>query len=218
MKPILPLVTLLILTVQLYSQELEFEVMAGPTISRSRGNEYYNKEAKFKAGFFGGLGVSVRFDEKSSFNTRILYERKGFRMSRTASDFQCQNCDPIIFKYTLLEHQNYLVLPLLYGRTFGGDGVTFKLEGGPYVGYLLSRKSISTFGNDSTTVSKSTSYFTKFDAGLSVGMSILIPLNDKMKLRIGNINNVGLVNTSKSSFFDERTLSLQFVTGLVFGR
>jgi hypothetical protein len=205
-------------SIRSHSQQLQIEVIAGPSLVRLWGNDFDKEYTKAKVSFFAGAGLNFIFNEKSSLTTRLLFERKG---SVFKNDLELMdNNDPIVGsgKHKIVTHFDYLTLPLLYGRTFGKGKVKFKLEAGPYAGFLLAQRSITSWDGTTTETKDNTKNYKRLDAGVSAGINIVIPLYESFRLRIGNQYNLGLLDVADFSAGNEavRTLSIQFVTGLIY--
>jgi outer membrane protein with beta-barrel domain len=167
----------------IYAQNgIRIGLNAGATYSKFRGNELIeNTDAKID--FLIGVSFEYSLKENLSLKTNLNYERKSFVGVKTIGFI------PVEIKVT--SNFDYLSFPILIEYDFGNSQKLF-VNGGPFIGFLLSGKSKAGGfpTNDLTSLNK------KLDIGLSFGIGKKFYLNDKNNLNVEIRENLGLINIS----------------------
>ncbi len=158
--------------------------------------------------FLFGLVSNYYLSGNLSLKAELNYESK--RESFEIKAFQSE-IDPIFIEEGNKIKTNYqfITLPILLKYEFGNSNPFF-INGGPFLGYLISAK--ETFPNNE--IIEFSERMTNFDFGLSFGVGKMISLNDKNNLIIELRNNLGL--TSISKFVSAKTNSLNLIVGWNF--
>ena len=188
----------------------------GAGISFLRGLENIEKYHEPAMCFTAGISYLYNFSERFSFFSALDYERKGSVVKTTATD---QSGDPID---EIVAHANYdyLVIPLL-GRFSFGNSLKMFMNVGPYVGYLMKLTSVTEEKNViPQTELDLTDESYKYDFGLSAGLGVKIPINQKLSFNVEVRNNLGLVNTRSAHIEEEggavKTNSTNLLLGATF--
>lgn len=172
--------------------ELAFEGGAG--ISFIRGLENIEKYHEPALCFTAGISYQYSFSENFSFFSALDYERKGSVVSLQLSGLYVGPED--LKAHT---NYNYMVLPLLARYSFGKHLKMF-VNAGPYVAYLIKVTSVTEetdFVPHTELDLTDESY--RYDLGISAGLGLRIPVNEKMAFTVEVRNNLGLVNTLKEA-------------------
>lgn len=180
---------------------------SGSTLWTDASNDIEDTRLAFSSGLKAEYCLTQAFSIKSG----LLYELKGEQYTLLYTLESGEQVDRIV-KINL----NYMILPILI--TFKTKGSTnFYVDAGTFLGYLLSAKAKYKTG-DSKSSSNLGDYYKKFDFGLSIGVGLYIPVSEKYIINIGLKENLGLLNTSKSSshYYSEKTNSIGFELGLKY--
>jgi len=166
----------------------EFDVSVGynsATVTTS------NLNADYRGGLSAGVGVEQYFSDSWGIKAKVLYDQKGWANGYYTSS----NNFSITTDYAL----DYITVPLMADWHFGREK-NWYLNFGPYIGFLLSAKTIA----NSQDVK---SYFNSTDGGLDVGVGVRFPFANKNKFFIeinsqsgvANINNDNSGSTIRNS-------------------
>ncbi len=124
MKRLMLLVLLSPLTVSLYAQ---FKI--GPSFGYNQSTTTMSRSGVTVSEVYGfNYGITMMIGSDISFQPEILYVQKGMRIDSVKNDDY--------FEIT----SNYLEVPLLLNFSFGGEGVRFFFNFGPYIGYWMDGK------------------------------------------------------------------------------
>ena len=179
----------------------------GPSLRSLRGNDYLkNNDISF--GFSGGLTFQYNFTKLLSLRTNISFERKGLTKKIQATD----ELGKPIGEITIQSNFDYLTIPLLARFTFGKK-IHFFVNAGPFMGYLLKQKEVVEAFEDYT---DNTDDFKRLDFGITTGLGMSIPIQDKLLLTVEIRNNLGMVNTSHISIANDGSIKT-ISTSLLFG-
>ncbi len=179
----------------------------GPSLRSLRGNDFLkNNEISF--GFSGGLTFQYNFTKLLSLRTNISFERKGLTKKIQATD----EFGKPIGETTIQSNFDYLTIPLLARFTFGKK-IHFFVNAGPFMGYLLKQKEVVEAFEDYT---DNTDDFKRLDFGITTGLGMSFPIQDKLLLTIEIRNNLGMVNTSHISIVNDGSIKT-ISTNLLFG-
>ena len=184
----------------------------GPNISQVRGNNFANDQSLF--GFTAGAFVRYSINSHTFLSGGLQYERNGF----TIPDLVFADPFGNPRKGDVQSQFNYLVLPLMAEYSFG-TRITFSIKSGPFVGYLLQRKTIVKWDdNQSDDQPFGDSDKHRFNFGLGVGAGVYFPLNKKLLLELNIEDHLGLTNVTGGSLANgnEKTNALNFTAGLVY--
>ncbi len=142
-------------------------------------------------GFSSGIFFQYNLSKVVSLRTNIAFERKGSILTS-----QVPTINGIPFgEVTINTNFDYLTLPILV-RTSFGEKVDFFVNVGPYFSYLLKQTSISKGENIPTTTTDNTSLSNRFDAGISTGLGLSVPIKTNFAFSFEARNNLGLYNVS----------------------
>ena len=180
----------LIFTSSIYSQ-IKIGVNAGATYSKP-----YEGYMGFDAGIDFLIGASFEYylNENLLLKTNLNYERTSFGDSSPFTD----NRGILIGQVKVTTNFDYLTIPIMAKYEFG-NSKNFFVNGGPFLGFLLSLENkviTSTRQTTFTTLTK------KIDVGLSFGIGTKIYINDKSDLNIELRENLGLLNLSDDEVYE----------------
>ena len=173
-------------------------------MSVMRGNEILN-EHKSLFTFAAGAFVQWNLDQQFSIRVPLLFERKGSKVENEA----LLSGQEVMIRYT------YLTLPVLFRLNVGDKKLRYFLNAGPYLAYLIDYGMFSEGEpvSDNFTTTKS---FKKFDAGISGGMGVSLPIKAHFTLSLEIRNNLGLMNISDLPVYGDGSIKTN-VTQLLLG-
>jgi hypothetical protein len=196
-----------------YAQQTQLIIRGGPNLSYVRGNSLDNDQSLF--GFTAGAFARYALNKHTFLSTGIQYERNGFMIpDLTFTDPYGNN----LRKGDVYSRFNYLVLPMMAEYGFG-SGITFSIKGGPFIGYLLQKRTFIKWDNNQTddqTFGDSGKH--RFNFGLGAGAGAYFPLNKKFLFELNIEDHLGLTNVSGGSLSngDQKTNALNLTAGLVY--
>ena len=185
-------------------QKMFLKFRGGWNISRNIG-EQNNNSYSVRNGFSTGISLVYRFNENSSLQTDVLFERKGYNMQDSSySYFRYVPGDYPIDEVDTKIDIDYLVIPLLYNVCFGNP-VLFYFNTGPYAGLNLNARctgiAIDEYSSDNRyTLTKTyvyddiEGYIKDMDWGWVLGGGIQFPVFGRYKMDIEFRYNKGLKN------------------------
>jgi hypothetical protein len=198
-----------------FGQHYQFELLGGPSIVTLRGNSLNNHKSKI--GFIAGLGLTLNVNNRSSLNTQLSYEQKGSKGNLEIFTTDNDGNFAGVINYKFISSYNYITLPLLYGYEFGKT-IKLKIQGGPYVGYLMNSSIIGDNNDvdDNNEKVKTTDWHNRTDLGISIGLNLYFPIKESLFLKIGVADNIGLIDINKSKYNmeAEKTNSINLLVGL----
>ncbi|MCK4345863.1 MAG: PorT family protein [Bacteroidales bacterium] len=185
-------------------QRMFLKVRGGLNLSRNIGDQH-NNSYSVRNGFSTGISLVYRYNENSSLQTDVLFERKGYKM-QDSSDFYFRYVPgdyPIDEVDTKIDI-DYLLIPLLYNARFGNP-VSFYFNTGPYAGLNLNARctgiAINEYSRDNRYTLIEThvyddieGYIKDIDWGWVLGGGIQFPVFGRYKLDIEFRYNYGLIN------------------------
>ncbi len=152
---------------------------------------------------FFGLAGQYNINEHFSIKTGIGVEGKGFEhdygLPGTPNGL-VKSIKNDTFSFTNL---NYLVVPVLAKAVFTRNHLYLLINGGFYVGYLLSaNNSVNDFDTSANPMNhyyNSIKDYSRLDFGLVGGLGLGIKLNKRLNLEIEGHINYGLINIASPS-------------------
>jgi opacity protein-like surface antigen len=206
----------LILCSKAFNQDskLSLGIELSPTFSWLRGNANVGTSDS-RIGYSAGLGTEYAISPQIAIKSGISYERKGSNPDLTMTNNSGEGMGTLKVK----NNYDYLVVPVLVSFSTKGK-VKDYFNAGPYVGYLISQKTImGSFDNIPATTIDGTDKTKRIDFGLSLGCGLSIPVGDKLLFDLGLKGNFGLINTSKKVepySGDIKTNSIALLIGLKY--
>jgi hypothetical protein len=202
MKRIITVLSFTFLSVGLFAQNkilLGFE--GGGGIRYLYGNWIADKENPILGGS-AGLTFQYNLSKIFSFKTGISYDRKGWGQLITITDNQGNNS----YKTTAKFNFDYIIVPLLIKASFGNK-IKYFVNTGPYFGYLInSSRFISGEGfrpDKNNDIDEGE--LLKSDFGLSTGLGLCYPINEKFNISLEIRNNYGLKNLNSGKYSNVNT-------------
>lgn len=183
---------ILILSTTAFSQQHTFEagIEGGAGYAHISGISINENDYQLKPVFSSGLTFMYNFHKRFSIRTGASFEKKG---GRAQGDFPDPNGNKI-GEYKTDIGLDYITVPLLI-RLTQGKKFRFFGEVGPYFGRLL--KSTFTYSGPNVTgvlVADFTSYYKRFDIGITGDVGISLPLSKALRLAVALRYNYGLYN------------------------
>lgn len=196
-----------------FSQEHRFSigVTASPTLTSTRGTSSFVKYEESKMAFSFGATFNYKIHRNFSLQADLSFERKGSVQHIEESKSQGYY-EGTSFKVN--NNFDYLTLPLLARATFGNK-VNFFVNAGPFVGFLLRQEEVRTAEGFPTDRINYTDVYKRFDAGITIGAGVLIPIKERFSISFEGRNNLGLVDIEKPSS-TLKTNSVNLLFGLVY--
>jgi len=220
MKQLLLFICLLF-SITVFSQQNKFDlgIIGGPSITYLRSSAK-NSKISPNIGFYAGVSAQYNFNKYCALHTEMAFERKGDATKVTLTDINGNviGTPKFTFQY------NCLTLPVLFRASFG-EKVKFFLNAGPYVSYLLKAEYKNILGYNSSDGNNfnETSYLHKIDVGITQGLGIIIPVQNKLYLSCELRDNLGIVGLFKSTNYSNgqsynHSLALLFGLNYKFGK
>jgi hypothetical protein len=214
----------LILGILLFNSSLVFGqtknfnigIEGGPSLISLYGNDMVKSYNELSLGFSGGLSFQYNFSKLVALRTNLSFERKGLTSKIQETDEYGNPIEELTFHSNF----NYLTLPLL-GRLDFGKRINFYVNVGPYLGYLLSSREITEASGDfPKSEIDDTDDYKKLDFGITSGLGIIFPIQEKLLLSVEIRNNLGLTNISLLPVFNDgsiKTNSTNLLIGISYG-
>jgi opacity protein-like surface antigen len=177
---------------------VEYGFNAGYNISTVVSSE---DNADSGNGFNVGFAADFYFSDRWSIKGKLIYDQKGWD-NDVITDLDTGNT------YDTNYNLNYLTVPVMANWHFGKKR-NWYLDFGPYVGFLMSAED-TRFGADVK------DYFNSTDFGLSYGIGVKIPLNNKVKLSLEYEEQTGFSNVFKNATYNVTNSRSSFNVGLNF--
>lgn len=171
-----------------------------------------------KPAIYGSGGFIFQFNFKNflSLKTGVSYQRKGYQLKDLL--FVDGSTGNMIYENGKLSTRlDYLTFPVLVKASFGKK-VSFFVNAGPYVGYLL-QKTDRTKINGSTTTDQtdlSTSGLNRWDFGVAGGIGIAIPIRTFWVISVEARNYSGLMDITKPSTTEWLTNTTDLRVGVAY--
>ncbi len=168
-RRLITLMTMGLLVTSSASAQLSFGAQAGMNLGRmnfeSDNGPYYDENKSYLIGLNAGVALNYEMSDAFSFRTGLLFSQKGVKFEDTYSYtigpiFGVTSTTTVTTNTRLI--LNYIELPLALRINLALGDATLFIEGGPYLGYAISGKSIgesesTTVTDDNGTESSSTS-------------------------------------------------------------
>jgi len=216
MKKIVILLVVVIYCSKTFSQESKMTIglELSPSIAWLRGNSM-SGTVDMRFSYSSGLTTEYFFNSQISLKSGLSYERKGSKTAISMTD----NKGLANGTMHVSNNYDYLILPVLASYSTKGEIKEF-FNVGPYFGYLISQKTISSsYDNYPTKTIDNSANTKKIDFGLSLGCGMSIPVGDKFLFDLGFKGNFGFINTSKKETNDHvltKTNSFGLLIGLKY--
>jgi hypothetical protein len=212
MKRILIFLLAVILCSKTFSQDskLLLGLELSPTMTWLRGNSRLGA-VDLRFSYSAGLSAEYLVIPQISLKSGISYERKGSKFDLSMSD----ETGPL-GTMDVYDNFDYLVLPILVSFSTKSKVKNY-FDAGPYIGYLMSHKTImSSYGDIPEATINNYSNTEKIDFGLSIGCGFSVPIGDNLLCDLGMKGNLGLIKTNKKDKSDN-VLSKANSIGLLIG-
>ncbi|MHC9088671.1 porin family protein [Tenacibaculum sp. IMCC1] len=196
-----------VFTLSSYSQrQVKLGLSGGGNYSSLRFQDSSITEHDSEVGYLFGIATNIQLKNELSLQIELNYERKV--VSVFSPEFEINGVKINSFRnYDLYD---FMTLPVLL-RYEVGEKSPFYINGGVFLGYLLSARERVNDGDLSEDLSE---YFTDFDLGLSIGVGKIFLLDNSNELFVELRNNLGLTNIdSDPNGQYQKTNSLSFILG-----
>ena len=214
--PIKKLLTIFfaLLTLNSFSQKKTYDIgfEAGINYGSLRGNEFANDFYKSKFSYSAGAFVEYSLNDIYALRSGLYYDRKGASYDIDETN-EVGDIVGIVHGTTNLD---YLVVPFLLRAHFGKE-TRFFINGGPFVGFLISAKDkIDEFKPYPGYEYDTKDNYNKTDIGLSFGAGMSFPFGKRFEGSFEFKDNLGLTNIASydNYFFGKvKTNALYFLLG-----
>jgi hypothetical protein len=203
MKKTILFLLALIFTSSIYSQ-IKIGLNAGATYSKLYGKNVYDSPG-YK-GFLIGASFEYYLNESLSLKTNLNYERKSFGDSFPFTD----NRGMLIGQIKVTTNFDYLTIPIMAKYEFG-NSKKFFVNGGPFLGFLLSTKNKGKSKVLNLNSSTNIEGLKKINVGLSFGIGMKVYSNDKSDLNIELRENLGLLNIDNGDYGNENIIKTNYL-------
>jgi opacity protein-like surface antigen len=198
---------------------LEYSFQSGLNLNTIHGKTNLKQSASVLTGLSVGGHFKINVNKHFGLKAAVAYDQYGWANRSLVFE---DNLGTEIGKSDVLSRLNYLNLPLLAEYSFGNK-IKFNLDGGIFLGFLVSSKVITKVteslqpGQAATTTSPSNS--TKaINFGVAFGAGVQIPITNIFKLDFGVRDNLGLTNIGKSQTVNSsiKTNTFSILAGVTF--
>lgn len=192
-------------------QKISVGVVISPSLTNIRGTNFLPKYYEKTLGYLIGASFNYTINNTISLQTDLSFERKG-----AVLNVEGTNSQGAYEGQGFKAHSNfdYLTIPLLARATFGSK-VKFFINAGPFVGFLISQKETTKASGFPTSKIDYTSLYQCLDAGITAGVGLSVPMNERFSVSLEGRNNLGLVDINKYSG-SVMTNSTNFLIGVVY--
>jgi opacity protein-like surface antigen len=200
---------------------MEYGFQSGLNLNSMHGNTGLKQSASVLTGLSVGGHFKININRHFGLKAILAYDQYGWALRSLVF---ADNIGNAIGKSDVLIRLNYLNLPLLAEYSFGNK-VKFNLDGGVFLGFLISNKIITKVteslqpGQPAKTSSTSNNRKTT-NFGLALGAGIQIPITNTIKLDFGVRDNLGLTNIDNSKIVNSssiKTNAFSIFTAVTFG-
>jgi hypothetical protein len=198
---------------------MEYGIQSGINVNSIYGNNSLKKYSSILTGLSIGGHFKINMNKHFGVKAILAYDQYGWALRSLVFE---DNFGVEIGKSDILSRLNYVNLPLLAEYSFGNK-VKFNLDGGIFLGFLVSNKIITKVteplqpGQSPKTISTSeNNKATNF--GMSFGAGLQIPVTHTIKLDFGVRDNLGLANIYKSQAAGSaiKTNAFSILAGVTF--
>lgn len=193
----------------------QYGFQAGATRVNLYGNPFIEAFLAPEWRVTGGPTLYYPFARKWAIRTNLFFESKG---SGGMIPLYTKEGDPMGI-YNVRSKFSYLTVPLLFDFHFG-KRFSCHLTGGPFMGLLLSQRTIYTDPvSGGEMIEKGTSSFVPWDGGLVLGSGFRYGVNKRITLSLDSRLNLGMANIVSRPVLSSLTiytLSSQFLVGVYY--
>jgi hypothetical protein len=204
MKKTILFLLALIFTSSIYSQ-IKIGLNAGATYSKLYGKKDATDSPGYK-GFLIGASFEYYLNESLSLKTNLNYERTLLFNDISLTD----KFGIIIGQVELTSNFDYLNIPIMAKYEFG-NSKKFFVNGGPFLGFLLSTKTKGKSKVSDFNTSYNNEGLKKINVGLSFGIGMKVYSNDKSDLNIELRENLGLLNIDNGDYGNENIIKTNYL-------
>lgn len=217
MKTLAILISLLVFNLsQCLGQKHELELIIRPALTSLRGNEAVKNNLDPKISLSTGIAFHYSLKENSTLNFAILYDAKG-GVSETYIEFRDQQ-GQIIDEGNVTVNLNYqyITIPIQWQKKFGRK-IIYQFGAGIYTSFLLKQEDVAKGLNGLIDDTQDRSEMSKpLDFGFVASFTSFFPINEKLSLKIGLDDFLGVTNVSAVPVVNNGTIKHNSF-GLTFG-
>lgn len=200
----------------------KFGINAGLTYSNFRGMNIPTFQFEYGFGFLVGVSYEQYLNDKLSIKANLSYDKKA---NKATSEIEYRGSvfeEPAVVTQELSFQYDYVTLPILMKYDFTNES-SFFVNGGPFVGYLLSSRIVDNTSTNNlypdTQSSTTTNYNNRLDYGLTLGFGKAFRINDENSIVVEIRNNIGFAKTNKDDTYQGdsvQTNSFNLLVGWAF--
>jgi Outer membrane protein beta-barrel domain len=186
-------------------KQMEYGLLTGVNLNTARGqNIFPKKDLGTYAGKSIGGFFKINLSKKFGIKTMLQYDQNGYKLKNIS--IEDPNGNTISNNGNVTIRNTYLNIPILAEYSVG-EKVKVNFNAGPFIGIGLSNfifyniDGLSAIGEPFPKKQKSDSY-KKFNLGLSLGVNVSVPINNKVDFNFGIKDNIGVTNIFKIIPFD----------------
>jgi len=189
--------------------KIEIGLEGGPNFTAIYGASEITDFYTIGFGFCSGVSFQANFSSLLSLRTNLSFERK---VQQVKGDLIfTDDLGKEIGPGRVHSNLDYLIIPVLIRFNFGNH-VRFYANIGPYLGFLLQAKTVINIPEQQKITD--TKEGGQIDFGISAGLGMAIPIQDKFSLTFEARNNLGLLPVFKGGKL--KTNAIDFLVGFAF--
>jgi len=199
-------------------QKHELELIIRPALTSLRGNEAVKNNLDPKISLSTGIAFHYSLKENSALNFAILHDAKGGVAENyiVYRDQQGQIVDE--GNVTININYQYITIPVQWQKRFGRK-ITYQFGAGIYTSFLLKQEDVAKGLNGLIDDTQDRSeMFKPLDFGFVASFSSFFPINEKLSLKIGLDDFLGVTNVSAVPVANKGTIkhnSFGLTAGLI---
>jgi hypothetical protein len=195
--------------------QVDVGITGGPSLISLRGNDYLKQFGKPAIGFSGGISFQYNFPKIFQLRTEFNFERKGCIES---GEFQfMDSVGNVIGTEKWKGHINfsYMTIPVLLRASYG-ENIKYFADAGIFFGHLFKQTYVegpSTYFQGGTF--DETQFDRLYDFGISGGIGLTFPIQQKFSISGEVRDNFGLLNTSAVAQVNDGTIKTNSTSLLI---
>jgi hypothetical protein len=226
MKKLILSLTIGLVGMTTYAQTSRYELgfNIGPNLNGYRGTAFddayydpflFSYETEKVLGTSYGLSLQYNFGDLKKSKVISLLINPTFDRKHYSTNTHIDNQNYVGYESNITSkgYDNFIGSPILLRATFGNKSKFF-LNAGPYFGCFTN--SVWSTNQDGFQTNGDTVYSKHFDAGLSIGLGLRVPINDRLGFSFELRNNLGLKNLSYSEQFTSKLNTTNLSLGLTY--
>jgi hypothetical protein len=191
----------------------EIGIVCGPSCSffniGSGEKDEYNSSHKIIV-FSVGLSYQHSFNNWFSVKTNLSYERKGDLFKTGYMEVN----PPYMIGIEKNRHLDYITLPILIRGDFGKKTKLF-FNIGPFFSFLTNASIRDTYSYNTSLWHNNSESYKNYDIGITSGLGVKIPANEKISISFEIRDNIGIMNISTLEGYTSKYLSTHSINLLL---